>query len=689
MLKKSCFIFALFFWPALSQAAQGDIIISEIKLGDDGASDNEYIELYNRTDQDASLEGFSLKKKTASGSESNLVSSSKFAGTIPASGYFLVVNPAYSGGVKADLPYSGASYSIAKDNTVILYDSEAAVMDKVGCGEAGDFLGRPAPCPEAGQSLARKTEDGSFLHTGNNGSDFFISFPTPQNSSSGKSIPENTIDQSGESTPQTVPEATESIQESESGDYEKNIILTEIFPNPYLADSEGEFIELYNRGDKDYNLSGWRLADNDRQFDIPRDTFIRARQFYVVYRKDSRLSLENSGDSVKLLAPGNSRAIETVRFKEAVEGFSYARDGMTDRWVWTRGLTPGTANIVEPANAAPDLSFDFPSEAEPGRPVVFDASDSFDEEDDKLAFLWTFGDGATSSLETAEHTYWSPGLYTVSLAVRDSRNEARKEKKIKILGEKTVKASEAKTAAAKPAKAAKSTAKISVNTDGWPLGAWKKVTGTVAVRPGVFGSQYFHLLSAPNMQIYNYKKEFPDLEAGDLIEVTGETSEYNGQPRLKTKSRADIRLLGKKGPLEAEALACTELGKEHAGELVKVSGEITGRKAQTVYLDDGDECVIYVKKSTNVNMTNFVSGSRASIAGLVIPYKDGFQLWPRGAEDLEFEKEGIVLGESIRADEWALPARDKKTELLEYLAVASIGVIVILGGLLIKMKYFI
>src|SRR3989339_1944308 len=68
------------------------IIINEIQIA--GANSNdEFIELYNPTGASVTLDGYKLSKKTKSGTESTLLSSTtsiKFLGAIPAHGYILI-----------------------------------------------------------------------------------------------------------------------------------------------------------------------------------------------------------------------------------------------------------------------------------------------------------------------------------------------------------------------------------------------------------------------------------------------------------------------------------------------------------------------------------------------------------------------------------------------------------------------
>lgn len=166
----------------VSASNQKAIIINEVQVGGQTAKD-EFIELYNPNDFDVDLGGFALKKKTASGTESNLVSSGAFNGTIAGLGYFLIVpranddgTPNYMESATPDLYYSGKSYSIATSNTVLLYDKNNNLFDKVGWGEAVDCEGACALNPDDSKSISRS----GGVDTDDNSADFsIIETPTP------------------------------------------------------------------------------------------------------------------------------------------------------------------------------------------------------------------------------------------------------------------------------------------------------------------------------------------------------------------------------------------------------------------------------------------------------------------------------------------------------------------------------
>lgn len=110
------------------------VLINQIMVGQNESVKNEFVELYNPNDFNISLEGYSLKKKTLSGNESSLVSSKNFVGTIAAKAFFLISSKKYGPQIHSDLNYS-SSASMAKNNTIILYNKEEKVSDMIDVRE--------------------------------------------------------------------------------------------------------------------------------------------------------------------------------------------------------------------------------------------------------------------------------------------------------------------------------------------------------------------------------------------------------------------------------------------------------------------------------------------------------------------------------------------------------------------------
>lgn len=164
---------------ASTQIMPDHLVISAVQTSGLTAKD-EWVELYNPTGNDISLAGYKLKKKTATGNESYLVSSFG-ARLVKAHSYYLIAHPTdYDDAELADSYYSGTSYAVSDDNTVLLYDANA-VIDKLGFGTATDTETVSAQNLTSHQRLVRKSTyagytswQGNGLDTNNNRSDFTI-----------------------------------------------------------------------------------------------------------------------------------------------------------------------------------------------------------------------------------------------------------------------------------------------------------------------------------------------------------------------------------------------------------------------------------------------------------------------------------------------------------------------------------
>ncbi len=609
--------FGRFFFEEGASASNHPVIISQIMIGQNGAANNEFIELYNTTGQDVDLSGFSLRKKTQSGAESALVSSAKFSGTIPAYGFFLIAHANYQAAISADLPYSSASYFISANNSVLLYNSSGLLLDAVGYGGAIFFETQAASEPAAGQSISRKIYNSTMQDSDNNANDFeLILSPFPRNSLNSRlspiaageeysndtnnsepietRVPDNQassaivqfptatrftpgqilinefvsdpadgetewlelcnatnqkIDLSGwiieegggaktkingfiesnqqrylvlekisgnlnnsgdliilrdpagniidqvsygnwqdgnfsDNAPSVSDPASvariydcrgsfnnaldfsatikptkgganiiladqeeDQMEKIEAYDYNNNVYLSELLPNPETPDSEGEFIELYNNSDKAVNLHGWKISDlSGAKIFLEKaatSTVLSPWSFLAIFRPQSKIALNNGSETVNLFRPAEDRPFRSVKYEKTEEGESYNLDleciksGQANcLWRWSKTVTPGEANIFSTSNRPPVAYFSCPESTLVGQPVLFDSEDSIDLDEDKLSFAWDFGDGSKNVLDNPEHTYFKAGTYKIKLVVSDGKSEARKEKSIVVLADK-------------------------------------------------------------------------------------------------------------------------------------------------------------------------------------------------------------------------------------------------------------
>lgn len=123
-----------------------------------------------------------------------------------------------------------------------------------------------------------------------------------------------------------------------------NLKFNELLPNPTGDESTDEWIELLNN-DAAGSISGWSITDGTKTYTLP-DTWLERDAYAVISIQDSKINLNNTGDTLYLIDPQGQIA-QGVEYTAAPSGESFSRFG--DSWEWTSTLTPGEVNQ---ANAA-------------------------------------------------------------------------------------------------------------------------------------------------------------------------------------------------------------------------------------------------------------------------------------------------------------------------------------------------
>ncbi|MFA5129175.1 MAG: lamin tail domain-containing protein [Patescibacteria group bacterium] len=300
------------------------LVISEVQIS--GATvDDEFVEIYNPTNLSVNITGWRLSRKTASGTQSNLVMSFSSI-SISAHSYLLVISPEYNAtshnGITGDVIYSTTQH-LATDNSILLYsDAGITIVDKVGLGTATDKETSSIANPPTNGSVERKASEYSTLatlsvdgieeHSGN-------SYDSEDNSNDfvtqSISNPQNSYSPTEDSPPLTAPLPSGPVcgnaicEDGEDylscpADCAASPPLTEINPgdvviNEFVSDPAegGEWIEIFNKKNFEINLTGWKLEDGAGTI-ATLDTTITANGFQTIELSSSKLN--NSGDIIKL-----------------------------------------------------------------------------------------------------------------------------------------------------------------------------------------------------------------------------------------------------------------------------------------------------------------------------------------------------------------------------------------------------
>ncbi|MBT4277326.1 PKD domain-containing protein [Candidatus Falkowbacteria bacterium] len=371
-----------------------------------------------------------------------------------------------------------------------------------------------------------------------------------------------------------------------------SILITEVFANEAGRD-ENEFIEIFNPNNEGVNLSNWEIEDNTKKaWKIPSNTIIEAKSYLVFYKEETKLTLNNNYDSLKLIDPVG-KIISQVSYENAEEEISYSLDIDKNEWSWSYEITP--------------------------------------EEENQITEFYKFDSYASPDFSSFEN-------FPLNISLEE--------------------------------------------IDNLPLGETVEITGVVIVEPGILGKQIFYL---NGIQIYMYKKDFPELETGDQIKVIGELGESRGEKRIKIKNKEDIMVLEKNTNLEIPEININEASEEFEGCLVTINGEIVEQKSNILWLDDGsNELNVYVHKYTDIKLDKVSEGQFAKITGIIKRTENGFRLFPRYASDIKL---GKILGATAQASEKNKhPPSVKEEGYSKYLYITILGIIIILGNLIWKRR---
>ena len=136
------------------------------------------------------------------------------------------------------------------------------------------------------------------------------------------------------------------------------IWLNELLPAPAKVDWDGdkkltardEWVEIRNSTGRAADLSGWTLEASGggakRVFRLPRRTTLPAGGFLVLYDRQTRLSMEDTGGQVSLYNAAG-KLMDTVRYGALRPDSSYSlgRD-----WIWRTDWppSPGRVNLPPP-----------------------------------------------------------------------------------------------------------------------------------------------------------------------------------------------------------------------------------------------------------------------------------------------------------------------------------------------------
>ncbi|MBI4022006.1 MAG: lamin tail domain-containing protein [Candidatus Andersenbacteria bacterium] len=390
-------VFLLLGLPLLVSAALPTVVINEVMW--DGT---EYVEFLNTTEGEISLGGWSLTRQQAGGEAKTMVTFGA-VDVIPAGAYFLLEKTEAATTVSGN-KIAGALTLVNTGELVVLLDAAGVVVDQAGqlgewfagenttdgvamertgaelsgtvagswhtsTGSSGGRSGTPgvvnsAPAvnaaPEAilsgpasglvGEELAFSAEDSTDAEDDT----LTYSWNFGDGAAGSGAGAEHTYTAAGTYAVRVT--VSDGALEDEAGltvsvtapVYSAVLVINEFLPNPVGSDSTGEFIEIKNTGSDSVDVSGWRLDDEDggsTPFTIPDGVSVAAGAVRSWLRSDTKLALNNDGDTVRLLDPAGVVKSSFSYADTVPEGQSYNRTAAGE-WRLSTTVTAGAENVI-------------------------------------------------------------------------------------------------------------------------------------------------------------------------------------------------------------------------------------------------------------------------------------------------------------------------------------------------------
>ncbi len=127
------------------------------------------------------------------------------------------------------------------------------------------------------------------------------------------------------------------------------IIINELMPNPAGSD-EYEWIELKNASNQPLNIENFSLSDaTNKKYTLKSEKLgnltIPANGFFIIYKSQSRISLNNTSAEIIKLYDRNQNIIDQVIYEPPVPE-NQSLSLIKGEWHWTKIPTPATNNIL-------------------------------------------------------------------------------------------------------------------------------------------------------------------------------------------------------------------------------------------------------------------------------------------------------------------------------------------------------
>ncbi|HEX9594646.1 MAG TPA: lamin tail domain-containing protein [Candidatus Saccharimonadales bacterium] len=320
------------------------ILIVEVQTASTASASEEFVEIYNYSDKLLDAEDISLKLQYKSATGTTWLTKASLSGELQPRGRYLIATKDFVDEADHEsglgLAASGGHLRVISEKAGIEHES-----DQMSWGSAESATIEPADPPSSGQSLKRLVdEDGNFVDSGNDNTDFFISdTPSPQSAKPLARITDNFTPSTGNLGQGGL---VQSSSDGNSGRASVSLKISELFidPDKPLTDADDEFVEIFNPTKEAVDLEDYVIKTGTSfsySFTLP-PISIASGQYLALFSIDTGLVLSNSGGTARLIGPDSKIVYEVPAYSKAKTNTSWA--DIDRKWQWTDLPTPNTAN---------------------------------------------------------------------------------------------------------------------------------------------------------------------------------------------------------------------------------------------------------------------------------------------------------------------------------------------------------
>lgn len=315
-------IFALMPSTAVASATESTdasgVVIRQVYLGSTSDASDEFVIVSNTSVTGVDIGGMFIEYKAATG-KSWYEKAEVAPSFVLAAGqdYVLATKREHDAELSGGFAQSGGNLRVVT--------ASGKVLDALAWGNGDSPEETVVSAPSLGGVLTRKMDGtGQLLDTQNNAVDFEVS----------------NLDGVEKGTAELQPRI--SVPDGMISD--AAVEITELLPDPAspASDSSDEFIELFNAGGKLVVLDGWKLRDAAGHTALLDGVSLQPGQYLALMSSQTKLSLNNSGDTVALINPVGEIIMTTPDYGTAEAGVAYGVS--SDGWGWLAVSTPNSMN---------------------------------------------------------------------------------------------------------------------------------------------------------------------------------------------------------------------------------------------------------------------------------------------------------------------------------------------------------